>query len=574
MTSAASSAEVAVVLEVDGQQVPSHVSILAIEVCNRVNRIPYARLRLADGSAAQQDFPLSAGDLFVPGTQLRVLGGTILELLPLFSGVILEQRLGVRRDRSWLEVVARAAPYRMTLTPRMRTFEDVTDSDVVETLLAEHEVTGDVASTEVTHPQLLQFRTTDWDFLISRLEANGQLCVFVDDTLRTFVPEAAQPQQQVTYGANLHELDAELDARTQVGSYRGASWDPANQALAEVDAADPGWTGPGDLDADHLTGITGRTEQQLWHGGGLASDALQAWADARLLRSRMAAVRGRARFRGLTELLPGSMLELTGLGARINGPVFVAGVRHELHDNVWWTDAELGLCPDSHEERFGTTSRSVDVLSSAMTGLHVGVVTQLADDPAAESRIRVKIPIAGMDEQGVWARVATLDAGSDRGTFFRPEVDDEVVLGFFDRDPLHPVVLGMLHSSAKAPPIEATEDNHEKAYVSRSGIKLLFDDDGVAVKLETPEGNLLSLSEDDGGITIEDQNGNSLVMSSSGIKLTSAKDIELKADGDLKAEGVNAELKASAAFKADGSTSAELTSSGTLTIKGSLVQIN
>ena len=40
-----------------------------------------------------------------------------------------------------------------------------------------------------------------------------------------------------------------------------------------------------------------------------------------------------------------------------------------------------------------------------------------------------------MDEQGVWARVATLDAGNDRGTFFRPEVDDEVVLGFFHDDP-------------------------------------------------------------------------------------------------------------------------------------------
>ena len=107
-----------------------------------------------------------------------------------------------------------------------------------------------------------------------------------------------------------------------------------------------------------------------------------------------------------------------------------------------------------------------------MHGLQVGIVTELAGDPGKEHRIRVKVPLAGMDEQGVWARVATLDAGDQRGTVFRPEKDDEVVLGFFHDDPAQPVVLGMLHSSAKAPPIEPTDDNDEKGYVSRSKIAL------------------------------------------------------------------------------------------------------
>jgi uncharacterized protein involved in type VI secretion and phage assembly len=206
--------------------------------------------------------------------------------------------------------------------------------------------------------------------------------------------------------------------------------------------------------------------------------------------------------------------------------------------------------------------------------LQLGVVTQLADDPAGEHRIRVKIPLVGMDEQGVWARVATLDAGAQRGTFFRPEVDDEVVLGFLHDDPAQPVVLGMLHSSAKAPPLAATEDNHQKTYMSRSGIALLFDDDKKVVTLETPGGNRLTLTDADGGIMLEDQNGNKLTMDSNGIVLTSAKELGLKAQTDLKGEGLNTEFKSSASFKAQGNASAEVSSSGTLTVKGALVQIN
>ncbi len=140
-----------------------------------------------------------------------------------------------------------------------------------------------------------------------------------------------------------------------------------------------------------------------------------------------------------------------------------------------------------------------------------------------------------MDEQGVWARVATLDAGDQRGTVFRPEKDDEVVLGFFHADPAQPVVLGMLHSSAKAPPITPTDDNDEKGLVSRSKVALRFDDKKKVAILETPGGNRLTLSDDDGGIKLEDQNGNSIVLNRDGIALASGKKaVTIKAKSDLR----------------------------------------
>jgi Rhs element Vgr protein len=250
-------------------------------------------------------------------------------------------------------------------------------------------------------------------------------------------------------------------------------------------------------------------------------------------------------------------------------------VRHEFSRNNWTTDAEFGLPREMHAERVAMNHLPAASIAAAVHGLQVGVVTALAEDPGKEHRIRVKVPLAGMDEQGVWARVATLDAGDQRGTLFRPEIDDEVVVGFFHADPAQPVVLGMLHSSAKAPPIEPTADNDEKGYVSRSKIALRFDDKKKVAILETPGGNRLTLSDDKGGIVLEDQNGNSIVLGKDGIALTSSKkSVTLKAKTDLKVESLNAEIKASSGVKVKGSGTAEISSSGKMTVKGSLVMIN
>jgi Rhs element Vgr protein len=294
-----------------------------------------------------------------------------------------------------------------------------------------------------------------------------------------------------------------------------------------------------------------------------------------MLRARLAASRGRVRFQGLSAVQPGSVLSLSRVSDRFNGTVYVTGVRHEFSGGNWTTDAEFGMPRETHAERVAMSYPPAAGLAAAVHGLQIGIVTELAGDPDKEHRIRVKVPLAGMDEQGVWARVATLDAGDQRGTVFRPEKDDEVVLGFLHDDPAQPVVLGMLHSSAKAPPITPTDDNDEKGYVSRSKLALRFDDKKKVAVLETPGGNRLTLSDDDGGVKLEDQNGNSIVLNKDGIALTSEKKaVAIKAKSDLKVEAMNAEIKATSGATVKGSSKAEISSNGQLTVKGSMVMIN
>lgn len=571
---------VTLTISVDGTELPGSVAILGAEIVSQANRIPFARLRIADGDAARGDFRRSSGALFVPGLPVVMRAGYHGETEPVFSGVVLSQRLVVRRGSSWLEVECRDPAFAMTLVRRNRYFADQSDRDVVTTLLdvyKDNDVSaGELAGTSAVHPQLLQYQATDWDFMVSRLEAAGQICFVDAGAVSSVTPSlSGDPVAEIGFGATVLELDAEIDARSQTGGVRALAWDPAGQELLDVSAADPGWSGNGNLTAQALSDAAGRTEDLLWHGGSLASDALQALADGALLRARLAATRGRVRFQGLTAVRPGSLLNLSRLSDRFNGKVFVTGVRHEFSRNNWTTDAEFGLPREMHAERVAMHHLPAAGLAAAVYGLQVGVVTELAEDPLGEHRIRVKVPLAGMDEQGVWARVATLDAGKGRGTVFRPEVDDEVVLGFFHADPAQPVVLGMLHSSAMSPPIEPTADNHQKGYVSRSKIALRFDDEKKVAILETPGGRRLTLSDEDGAVTLEDKDGNAIVLDKDGVTLKAGKKaVTVKATTDFKAEGANAEISATSGVKVKGSGTAEISSSGSTTVKGSMVMIN
>jgi uncharacterized protein involved in type VI secretion and phage assembly len=177
-------------------------------------------------------------------------------------------------------------------------------------------------------------------------------------------------------------------------------------------------------------------------------------------------------------------------------------------------------------------------------------------------------------DDGVWARVAAVDAGADRGFFFRPEIGNEVLVGFLDDDPRHPVILGMLHSSAMAAPLSPSNNNPQKGYKSRSGIQLLFDDEKKSVTLLTPGGNSLVLDDDAQGITIKDQNGNKIVLSSGGIVIESSKALSLTSATEGKFEGgTSMNVKAGTALTCEGAASHDIKSGGVVKVAGSAIQL-
>jgi len=213
-------------------------------------------------------------------------------------------------------------------------------------------------------------------------------------------------------------------------------------------------------------------------------------------------------------------------------------------------------------------------LLAAVHGLQIGIVTQLESDPDGENRIKVRMPIISSSDEGIWARLSTLDAGKERGSFFLPEINDEVIVGFINDDPRDAVVLGMVHSSKMPAPLTAEDTNHKKGFTTRSKMKMIFDDEKKSYTLETPAGKKIIVDEDAGEIKIMDENQNKLVMDSNGILIQSNGKIEIKATQDLKMEGLNVDIKAQAKFAAEASAAAEVKASGALTLKGATVMIN
>jgi uncharacterized protein involved in type VI secretion and phage assembly len=156
----------------------------------------------------------------------------------------------------------------------------------------------------------------------------------------------------------------------------------------------------------------------------------------------------------------------------------------------------------------------------------------------------------------------------------RPEIDDEVIVGFIDGDAAQPIVLGSLFSSANAAPVAADDDNHEKGWVTRAGTRFIFNDDKISLTIETPNGNTFEVSDDKGGITLKDENDNSIVLDSNGITMSSASDLNIEAQGDVTIKGLNITQEAQAEIKLSGSAGAKLESGGNTVVKGALVQIN
>ncbi len=560
---------------INGTELERTYQIMSVSVGVEVDRIPFAKIVLLDGEAAQSDFKASNTDLFIPGNEIEILSGYHSDEAPIFKGIIVKHSLKVRSSGSAMLIVeCRHKAFKMALARKSKYYYNMSDSEIIEDLLGDHDFSPSVEATAISHAEMVQYDMSDWDFLLSRAEVSGLMCFPDLDELAVKPPDLNQGTEiTLEYGATILEFDGEMDGRNQYATVATKAWDKATQEVIEVEADEADLPLNGNLSATDLAKSTGSVKYTMLQGGNASQEEIQAWADARLLRSRIAKTRGRVKFQGVSNIVPGMLIELRGLGDRFNGPAFVSGVFHGITDGRWTTDVQFGIDPEWLTKKFNLTQRFDDLLPG-IRGLQIGKVVQIEDDPEGEDRIQVKLPMIDANEEGVWARLSCLDAGKERGTFFRPEENDEVIVGFVNNDLRNPIVLGMLNSSAHPTPNPISKDNNEKGYTSRSQLKLLFNDEDKSVSIETPGGKKIILDEKDGSITMEDENKNKVLLNSDGITLESGADLNIKAQGDINIEGVNITAKAKASFKSDGGAGAELTSSATVTVKGSLVQIN
>ncbi|NTW50998.1 MAG: type VI secretion system tip protein VgrG [Chlorobiaceae bacterium] len=566
------------VVMIDGNEIARTWQVDSITIRKEVNRVPWAKVVILDGNASTGSFSASNDALFVPGKEIEVKCGYQNDIYSIFKGIIVCHAVKLRGNaNSMLVLECRDKTVKMTVGRKSRYFSDQKDSDIISLIAGDYvsDFSTTAEATLVTHKEMVQYDCSDWDFILSRADANGKICICDGGEFSVKAPDPEQSSVlSLLFGATMMEFDAEIDARHQLGKVTSRSWSYSDQRIVKAEGSDPEVSLNGNISSAELADVIGLDDYLLDHGGKVEDKELQAWSDALLLKRQLARVRGRVKCKGVHTVTPGSIIELGGIGERFNGNAFVSGVQHFISAGDWTLDIQFGMEPEWFTRKSDIGDKPAGGLLSALHGLQVGVVTKIDSDPDSENRIKVRLPIISDSEEGIWARIATLDAGNERGSFFLPEVGDEVIVGFINDDPRDAIVLGMLNSSALPAALTAEESNPKKGFVTRSKMKMIFDDEKKQFSIETPAGKTIILDEDADLIKITDDHQNSLVMDSSGIVIESQGKIEIKAQQDLKLGGMNVEMNAQASMKVEGSASAELKAGGTMTVKGAMVQIN
>ncbi len=588
-----SSGVVSFTITCDGEAIPDIVQVVSIETTHSFNRIPTAIITVLDGDMPNASFPVADDGHFKPGVKVVISAGYDSVVTPIFTGIVIKHSVKITGDNyARLVIECRDAALAMTVGRKNANYINKKDSDIITSIIGKYSgLTPSVDATTITYKELVQYYATDWDYLMARAEVNGLLVNIDAGKVNVKAPVAdATAALTLTYGKDLMEFHADLDARWQLSSVKSTSWDLASLQTIEASATSSTLTGQGDIDSSTLAKVLGVSEFGLQTAAPLENAALTAWSKAQQLKAAMSRIQGRMLFQGSALAKPGAIIELAAVGAHFNGNVIASQVTHKIQDGNWLSEVEFGMPSYWFTEEHALQAPEAAGITAGISGLHIGIVLKLDADPEGQYKIKVNVPLMNAETVGVWARLAGFYASSSFGSFVIPEIGDEVVLGFFNNDPSCPVILGSLYSSKHVPAYEIEANNNIKAMVTRSKLKMEYDDGKKIITLITPANNKVVISDQDKSILLQDQNNNKVELSPSGILLDSPKDITIKALGkvaitatqnvevtaqmDVKTTGLNISNTANVGFTAKGTATAELSAAGQTTVKGAIVMIN
>jgi phage baseplate assembly protein gpV len=393
--------------------------------------------------------------------------------------------------------------------------------------------------------------TTPWDYIVSYLDALGLMTVIQEGIFKVIdlTADPEEPKYRAENGVNVFEFEGTQEPTVSNVIIR--SWNPGTQEIEEQED---------ETNAENSEGNEVMEISQTHY----SPETMGQMARARAAKNRLSGIKGKVRTFGNLQATYGDYIVFETVNPQIDGmSLLLSAVNHIIENGCWSTEYTYGLESNSSfvQNIRSTTATDSDRLgqSNTVNGLQIGVVTQIHNDPDNQFRIKVRIPAIANSGEGVWARLASLQAGPERGGFFIPEVHDEVVLGCFNNNPDTPVILGKLYSSARPAPFTPTEANFIQGLVSKEGTQVVLNDENKTVEITTQSKKKLIIGDDVKGFFVQDSdNGSTITVDDQGITLDSKGDITLKATGKIKIEGVEGDFSAS----------------GNMNLSGALINLN
>ena len=541
----------AVTVAIDGQELSPELRSMVTEVRVRDSlTLPAtAVVRLTDARGQKVD-----DDLFKIGKELEVKAGALGDtgVKSIFKGEVVAFEPEFSRDGVKIAIRAYDKSHRMQRARKVRTFQDMSASDIIKKVLGDYPLTADVESTSFVYKFFQQSGETDRE-LIARFERLYDCNFFVHDGTASFkkADGSGGPTVNLKYGEGLTDFRPRVSAAQQVDSVEYRGWDPAQKAEVVGTASDPITASSIGTSRDSVAGAFGshkvlvsdRTLEATGEANALAKSALTEMGDA-FLEAEGSSL-------GNPDLRAGRKVKIDGVGSKLGGTYLLSSVDHVYRGTRGYK---------THFQIAGKSDRSLlDLVHKPEQrrwgqGLVVGLVTNV-NDPDDLGRVRVKFPAlisdTNADVESYWARVVTPAAGDARGLLMLPRVDDEVVVAFENDDVRRPLVVGAVFNGKDKP-----------------GDELLARKDGSYAML-SDEQSLMHTKKDmtfksDENLVIEVQ-----------------KDQRGKAGGDYKQEsGGSSQLKAGSSYTIEAGSSMtikgvsmSIEASGSLTLKGATVSI-
>jgi phage protein D len=451
---------------------------------------------------------------------------------PVFDGELVEVEPEFSQGTHHLTLRAFDRLHRLSRGRSVRSFQNVSDSDVVQKLAQEVGLQADVDPTKQIYPYLFQNNQTNLEFLHERAAALGFLLYVEGKKLCFKPPKQSEQPIELQWPGNLSEFRPRLTTLAQFNKVSTRGWDPQNKK---------------EIVSDVEQGDGMREIGQQKQGGDIAKNAFsieaadlvshqpirsQSVADS---MAKAVANRHQERFieaegtcGGNPDVVAGASLKIKSVGDQFSGTYLVTTVSHIY-------SAQHGY--STHFSISGQTPATLlrlingDQKKGKQTGLAIGIVTD-NQDPQGWGRVKVKYPSLSSEHASDWTRVVAIGGGDQRGIEFLPEVNDEVLVGFEMGDIHYPYILGGLWNGVEAPP-KTNSDITVGGKVTQRIIR-------------SRTGHLVILDDSDGqsGITLQDKNGNKVIIDSNSNKLTIqvTGDISIQAGGQVEIKGATINL--------------------------------
>jgi uncharacterized protein involved in type VI secretion and phage assembly len=503
-------------------------------------------------------------------------------VVPLFQGeiVALEPEF-TRRD---CVIAARAYDrgYKLNARRRSATYQNQAAEDMVKQVASAVGLApGQIDSTGAVHDYFQQSMETDWEFCW-RL-AMMYDCEFVVEDRKFHFRKRKRAWNGVTleWGASSDEHNGRqllafkprMSGIGQAASVTVANHDPKARAPLSGAASTPELKG-----ASKAVQERAQTVGRLGGGAVVVADRVVTTqgeaanvAQATLDRLASTFVEADGRATGDPALRAGATIKFENVGS-FSGEYILSQTTHVLGEGKTYETAFVISGRSGHTFSDLLRNGSKPSWSSSLV---VGVVTN-NNDPDGMGRVRVKFPALGDAIEGWWARVATLNAGKERGMFMMPQPGDEVVVAFEHGDTRRPFVLGSLYTGMEKVPPDLKDASTRKAAFGVKSDHNVHVEGQQAMTLRSHEKMTVEVQRDGQGGTgdfLLDAKGNVEQKAAQNFKATATQSIEIQANQSVTIKGTGSvTVEASGSLKLKGAT-VDIEGTGPVNVKGAIINL-